>query len=75
MTLTRRRFRVGTGAAAATALLAPCAAVGQAWRQGRKLVLLGTMAGPVLATNRMVASQAAKHFRGEIVVGRDLLII
>jgi hypothetical protein len=64
MTLTRRRFRVGTGAAAATALLAPCAAVGQAWRQGTKPVLLGTMAG-----------QAAKHFRGEIVVGRDLLII
>jgi ribonuclease BN (tRNA processing enzyme) len=58
MTFTRRRFIAATGAAAATALLTPRAAVSQAWKQGTKLVLLGTMAGPVLATNRMMASQA-----------------
>jgi ribonuclease BN (tRNA processing enzyme) len=68
MTLTRRRFLAGTGAAVATALLAPCAAFGQAWRQGTKLVLLGTMAGPVLATNRMMASQAV------FVDGRGYLV-
>jgi ribonuclease BN (tRNA processing enzyme) len=55
--ISRRRFLAATGAATA-ALLAPRAATSQAWRQGTKLVLLGTMAGPVLAPNRMMASQA-----------------
>jgi ribonuclease BN (tRNA processing enzyme) len=58
VTFSRRRFLAATGAAAGAALLAPHAAFGQAWRQGTKLVLLGTMAGPVLAPNRMMASQA-----------------
>jgi ribonuclease BN (tRNA processing enzyme) len=57
MSFSRRRFLASTGAATAT-LVAPRVALGQAWRQGTKLVLLGTMAGPVLAPNRMMASQA-----------------
>lgn len=55
--ISRRRFLAASGASAAV-LLAPRAAVSQSWRQGTKLVLLGTMAGPVLAPNRMMASQA-----------------
>lgn len=55
--ISRRCFLAATGAATA-ALLAPRAAIGQAWRQGTKLVLLGTMAVPVLAPSRMMASQA-----------------
>src|SRR5262245_54362633 len=58
MTLSRRRFLAAASAVAGGALLAPRIALGQAWRQGTKLVLLGTMAGPVLAPNRMMASQA-----------------
>jgi ribonuclease BN (tRNA processing enzyme) len=67
MTFTRRRFLAATGAAAAT-LLPPRAAMSQAWRQGTKLVLLGTMAGPVLAPGRMMASQAV------FVDGRGYLV-
>jgi ribonuclease BN (tRNA processing enzyme) len=58
MTGSRRRFLAASGALAAAALFAPHTARSQAWRQGTKLVLLGTMAGPVLATHRMMASQA-----------------
>ena len=57
MSFSRRRFLAATGATGA-ALLAPAVARSQAWRQGTRLVLLGTMAGPVLAPNRMMASQA-----------------
>jgi hypothetical protein len=63
--LTRRRFLAATGAAA---VLGPRAALGQDWRQGIKLVLLGTMAGPVLAPNRAMASQAV------FVDGRGYLV-
>lgn len=68
MLRSRRRFLAATGAVAAAALLAPRTAVSQAWRQGTKLVLLGTMGGPVLAPNRMMASQAV------FVDGRGYLV-
>lgn len=58
MIRSRRRFLAATAAVAGAALFAPRAAVSQDWRQGTKLVLLGTMAGPVLAPNRAMASQA-----------------
>jgi ribonuclease BN (tRNA processing enzyme) len=59
MGLSRRRFIAAAATGAAAALL-PGAARPQvpAWAQGTKLVLLGTMAGPVLAPNRQMASQA-----------------
>jgi ribonuclease BN (tRNA processing enzyme) len=63
--LSRRRF---LAASAAAAVLGPRAALGQGWQQGTKLVLLGTMAGPVLAPNRAMASQAV------FVDGRGYLV-
>lgn len=57
MIFSRRRFLAAAGAATGSLLALP-AAMGQPWRDGTKLVLLGTMAGPVLAPNRQMASQA-----------------
>lgn len=51
----RRSFLTAAGA---LGLSAPFRASAQSFMQGTKLVLLGTMAGPVLATHRMMASQA-----------------
>lgn len=73
MNLTRRQT-LFAGASAAAAALGSAAAWAQpalppaAWRTGTHIVLLGTMAGPVLHPARMMASQAL------FVNGRGYLI-
>ncbi|PIT72555.1 MBL fold metallo-hydrolase [Limnohabitans sp. JirII-31] len=69
MSMQRRQWMAGVGAAAlgSTGLwplttkaqaLPPTTPAAPDWRQGTRIVLLGTMAGPVLHPSRMMSSQA-----------------
>ena len=73
MNIRRRQWINGVGATALSTMgLLPSKAEAQitppTWRQGTNIVLLGTMAGPVLHSSRMMSSQAL------FVDGRGYLI-
>ncbi len=73
MNLRRRQLMGGFGATALSTMgLLPLNAAAEvtppSWRQGTRIVLLGTMAGPVLHPSRMMSSQAL------FVDGRGYLI-
>jgi ribonuclease BN (tRNA processing enzyme) len=80
MTLTRRRFLAATGAAAAAALQGHTSAgdCGRIAAEGgvKTLVLSHLIPGDdTELADAVWRAEAAKHFGGEIIVSRDLMVI